>query len=94
MTIPEGRLKYKVRREPEGTDIECGIFVVLLAALIGIGAILFLSLIGVPSQMLEKGMVWLPVPWFAFWYLKCREWHRTKLIDVRERRKTDLIKYL
>jgi hypothetical protein len=60
-------------KSPEGTDISCGIFVMAMAAVAGISLPIGLLLLGVPVQEIERGMVWLSIPWFAFWYLKCRK---------------------
>ncbi len=81
----------KPKREPEGTDISCGIFVLGLGAVLGLGCVLGLMFAGVSVELLEKGMVWLSVPWVAFWYLKCRKWHRTKIVFVNGRDANDTL---
>jgi len=80
MATSEIHQNYNSRRGPEGTDVACGILVLGLASFLGIGAVLLLAGAGVPVQTLEKGMVWLFVPWVAFSYLNCRKWHRTRLV--------------
>ena len=80
MASSEIHQNYNSRRGPEGTSVACGILVLALASFLGIGSVLLLAAAGVPVQTLEKGMVWLSVPWIASWYLKCRKWHRTRLV--------------
>jgi hypothetical protein len=48
--------------------------------------ILILSLLkwGVSPLLIEKGMVWLSVPWFAICYALCRTAHGIKLVVVDE----------
>ena len=66
-------------KAPEGTDILCGITALGLASILSIVLMLLLALV-LPVHTIERGMVWLSVPWFAFWYLKCRTWHRTGIV--------------
>ena len=65
--------------EPEGTNFQCGVFVLIIAFVLGVGLVALLLYFDTSVQVIEKWMVWTSVPWFAFWYLKCRKWHRTKI---------------
>jgi hypothetical protein len=77
-----------MNNEPEGTNFECGVLVLLLASGLGIAVVALLPLTGMSVQTIEKGMVWASIPWVAYWYLKCRKWHRTKIVFEDEETNT------
>jgi len=62
-----------------GAYIACG--ALFLGAPSFFAIVLLLSLLdwGVSPQLIEKGMVWLSVPWFAFCYWLCKAAHGVKL---------------
>jgi hypothetical protein len=65
--------------EPRGLvdAIVCGTLFLGGPSLLAIVLIVFLLYSGVSSQLIEKGMVWLSVPWFAFCYALCKMAHGT-----------------
>jgi hypothetical protein len=65
-----------------GEMIACGFLFLGAPSLLAIVLILTLLAIGIPSPVIEKGMVWLSVPWFAFCYALCKAAHGTKLVIV------------
>ena len=64
----------------DGGELSCHIFVLGLASVLAIAAIAFLVYLGIPSEALQKGMVWLAVPWFGYWYMTCKKWHNTPIV--------------
>jgi hypothetical protein len=67
-----------------GEMIACGILFLGVPTLLAIGLILVLLRVGIQSEVIEKGMVWLSVPWFALCYALCKTAHGTKLVIVDE----------
>lgn len=57
----------------------CGMLWLGAPSFAAISLILFLLGRGVSPQLIEKGMVWLSVPWFAFCYAMCKISHETTL---------------
>ena len=70
--------------EPRGLGemIACGFLFLGVPSLLAIVLMLILLALGVPSPTIEKGMVWLSVPWFAFCYTLCKAAHGTKVVFV------------
>jgi hypothetical protein len=62
----------------------CGTITLGIPSVIAIGLIVILVLVGVSPQTIEKGMVWLSVPWFAFCYALCKLAHGTKVVMMDE----------
>jgi len=65
-----------------GEMIACGFLFLGAPSLLAIVLILALLAMGIPSPVIEKGMVWLSVPWFAVCYALCKAAHGTKVVIV------------
>jgi len=65
-----------------GDFVACGFLFLGAPSLLAIVLILVLLAFGTPSPLIEKGMVWLSVPWFAFCYALCKAAHGTKVVIV------------
>lgn len=62
--------------------IACGTLFLGGPSLLAIVLIVVLVESGVSPQLIEKGMVWLAVPWFALCYALCRTAHGIKIVIV------------
>lgn len=67
-----------------GAYIACGALFLGAPSLFAIALILFLLDRGVSPQLIEKGMVWASVPWFAFCYWLCKAAHGIKIHIVND----------
>lgn len=63
-----------------GEAISCGMLTLGAPSILAIALIVSLVFLGVSPRIIEKGMVWLSVPWFALCYAWCRKAHGTKLV--------------
>lgn len=59
--------------------VQCGALTLGIPSLCVLGLIAVLVLVGVSPRTIEKGMVWLSVPWFAFCYALCKVAHETEV---------------
>ena len=62
--------------------IACGTLFLGVPSFLAIMLILVLLERGVSPQLIEKGMVWLSVPWFALCYALCKMAHGIKIVVV------------
>jgi hypothetical protein len=49
------------------------IYALTIASVLALGLIALSLLFGASVPAVEKVMVWVSVPWFAYWYLTCRK---------------------
>jgi hypothetical protein len=76
----------KSRDSPHQSDgglvntLACGMLFLALPSFAAISLALILADRGVSPLTIEKGMVWLSVPWFAICYALCRTAHGITLV--------------
>ncbi len=70
--------------QPRGLvdTIACGTLFLGGPSLLAIVLIVVLLESGVSPEVIEKGMVWLSVPWFALCYALCKMAHGIKVVVV------------
>ena len=81
---PTQRLHYPSDASYNGRELRntlaCGTIFLGWFSLAPISLVLLLLDEGVSPYLIEKGMVWLSVPWFAFCYALCRIAHGIKFV--------------
>lgn len=67
-----------------GEKLACGVLFLGLPSLAAIVIVISLAQTGVNLLSIEKGMVWLSVPWFSLCYALCRMAHGTMIYVADE----------
>lgn len=84
-------MSNKGKIEDGFANIFCGTLMLGGPSLIAIGIIIGLVFAGVSSQLIEKAMVVLAVPWFAFCYFLCKWPHYMNAKISHHRSKQELL---